>query len=111
MLKKVLSTAAIAAFAWAPTGAYAQSATYYASYFDGRPTASGEIFYNSGYTAAHPSYAFGTRVLVTNRHDGRSVEVRINDRCSCSIDLSQAAAAQIGLLQAGRLPVSIQVLN
>lgn len=111
MLKKVLSTTAIAALAWAPTGAFAQTATYYADYYQGRPTASGEIFNTWAYTAAHPSYAFGTWLRVTNRNNGYSVDVRVNDRCNCSLDLSKAAASQIGLLQAGRAPVSIQVLN
>ena len=111
MLKKIFSTAAIAALAWAPTGAYAQTATYYADYYQGRPTASGEIFNTWAYTAAHPSYAFGTWLRVTNNYTGQSVDVRVNDRCNCSLDLSKAAASQIGLLQAGRLPVSIQVLN
>ena len=112
MLKKALSTAAIAALIIAPSGALAQTATYYADYFNGRRTASGAVFSNWGaYTAAHPSYAFGTRVRVTNRNNGRSVDVTINDRCSCGIDLSKLAASEIGLLQSGVAPVSIQVLN
>lgn len=111
MLRKVLTTAAIATLAWAPTGAFAQTATYYADYYQGRPTASGETFNTWAYTAAHPSYAFGTWLRVTNRYTGASVDVRVNDRCNCSLDLSKAAASQIGVLQAGRAPVSIQVLN
>lgn len=112
MLKKALSTAAIVAIAWAPSGAFAQTATYYADYFNGRQTASGEIFSNwGGNTAAHPYYRFGTWLRVTNRNNGRSVDVRVNDRCNCSIDLSKSAASQIGLLQSGVAPVSIQVLN
>lgn len=111
MLKKVLSTVAIATMAWAPTGAFAQEATYYADYYQGQPTASGELFNTWDYTAAHPSYAFGTWLRVTNTYTGASVDVRVNDRCNCSVDLSKAAASQIGVLQAGRAPVSIQVLN
>lgn len=88
----------------------AQTATYYASHFNGRRTASGATFSNGAMMAAHPSLPFGTRLRVTNRSNGKSVIVRVVDRCRCSLDLSQAAFRQIGSLRSGRIPVSIQRL-
>lgn len=80
-------------------------ATYYASKFHGRRTTSGEIFYNNKMTAAHLKLPFGTLVTVYNPANGRSVEVRINDRGPHSkyfiIDLSQAAAKEIGIFNKG----------
>lgn len=80
-------------------------ATYYASKFHGRRTTSGEIFSNNKMTAAHLKLPFGTLVTVTNPDNGRSVEVRINDRGPHSkyfiIDLSQAAAKEIGIFNKG----------
>ena len=85
------------------------SASYYASKFNGRRTASGERFDNSDLTAAHRSLPFGSRVLVTNLANQRSVVVRINDRGphigGRVIDLSRAAAARIGLLRSGVAPL------
>lgn len=80
-------------------------ATYYASKFHGRRTTSGEVFSNNKMTAAHLKLPFGTLVTVTNTDNGRSVEVRINDRGPHSkyyiIDLSQAAAKQLGFYGKG----------
>ena len=87
MLKKTILPLAIAAATLMPSAAFAQMASYYSDYFQGRRTASGEIFNTWAYTAAHPSLPFGTLVRVTNLNNGRSVTVRINDRCSCGIDL------------------------
>ncbi|GBF85845.1 rare lipoprotein A [Aphanothece sacrum FPU3] len=61
--------------------------------------------------AAHPSLPLGTKVKVTNPRNGRSVIVRIVDRCRCSIDLSQGAFRAIGSLGAGRIPVRLKVLR
>ena len=80
-------------------------ATYYASKFHGRRTTSGEVFNNNKMSAAHLKLPFGTLVTVTNLDNGRSVEVRINDRGPHSkyfmIDLSQAAAREIGIFKKG----------
>ncbi len=97
--------------ALAAVPANAQTATYYGSSFQGKRTASGVRFSNSQPMAAHPSLPLGTQVRVTNRNNGRSVVVRVVDRCSCSIDLSQAAFRQIGSLGAGRVPVRVEVLR
>ena len=80
-------------------------ATYYANKFHGRKTSNGERFSNNKLTAAHLKLPFGTLVTVTNIDNGRSVDVRINDRGPHSkyfiIDLSQAAAKQIGIYSKG----------
>jgi rare lipoprotein A len=66
-------------------------------------------------TAAHPTLPFGTQLLVTNLRNGRSVQVRVNDRGPAVpgriIDLSQAAAEALGYLGAGLAPVRIQILS
>jgi rare lipoprotein A len=80
-------------------------ATYYASYFHGRKTSSGERFSNNKYTAAHRTLPFGTEVTVTNLSNGRSVVVKVNDRGPFNrhfiIDLSQKAAREIGIFAKG----------
>jgi len=80
-------------------------ATYYAGKFHGRRTTSGEIFSNKKMTAAHRNLPFGTLVTVTNVNNGRTVEVRVNDRGPHNkgfiIDLSQAAAKEIGIYAKG----------
>ncbi|MDY5969087.1 MAG: septal ring lytic transglycosylase RlpA family protein [Bacteroidales bacterium] len=74
-------------------------ATFYSDIFEGRHTASGEIFRQEKFTAAHRSLPFGTLVLVTNPKSGSQVIVRINDRCPRSgiLDLTKRAAKSIGV--------------
>ncbi len=83
-------------------------ASWYALY---SRTASGEMMNPSALTAAHRSLPFGTKVLVENLANGRSVVVRINDRGPFIggrvIDLSKAAAAQIGMVSSGTAKVRI----
>jgi rare lipoprotein A len=90
------------------------SASYYAAKFDGRPTASGERFDNSAMTAAHRTLPFGSLVRVTNPANGRSVIVRINDRGPFSagrmIDVSRAAADELGLVARGHGTVEIALI-
>lgn len=87
-------------------------ATYYSDYFIGRRTANGEIYRAEAFTAAHKELEFGTRVRVTNIRNGKSVEVRINDRGpfanNAIIDLSRAAADSINIRKG---KVLIEVLN
>ncbi len=111
MIKRICSAIAIAAMSLNASSALAVTATYYSSSYEGARTASGEVFSNWGYTAAHPYLPFGTTVRVTNRANGRSVNVRINDRCSCGIDLSQAAAEAIGSLSQGVYNVDVVRLD
>jgi rare lipoprotein A len=79
--------------------------SWYGPRFHGRRTASGERFDMHALTAAHPTLPFGTLVRVENADDGRSIDVRINDRGphikQRVIDLSRAAARALGLLDAG----------
>jgi rare lipoprotein A len=78
-------------------------------------TANGERYNPGGYTAAHRSLPFGTKVRVTNARNGRSVVVRINDRGPYVggriIDLSTGAARAIGLTESGVGGVRLDVLG
>lgn len=91
------------------------TASWYGAQFKGRRTASGETFNPSDYTAAHRTLPFGSRVLVTNERTGRSVVVRINDRGPYAharvIDVSQAAAGDLGLIGPGHAKVSLALLS
>ena len=91
------------------------TASYYGGKFDGRRTASGARFNQYGLTAAHRTLSFGTRVLVTNKSNGRSVEVTINDRGPYvggrMIDLSKGAAREIGMLGSGVARVELAVVG
>jgi rare lipoprotein A len=90
-------------------------ASWYGPGFNGRTTANGETFDQNALTAAHPSLPFGTRVEVTNINNGESVVVRINDRGPYAegriIDLSTAAAQDIGVVESGVAPVEVSVLG
>ncbi|HMM63252.1 MAG: septal ring lytic transglycosylase RlpA family protein [Mesorhizobium sp.] len=74
-------------------------------------TASGERMNPSALTAAHRSLPFGTRLKVTNQHNGKSVVVRINDRGPFvrgrMLDLSHGAASQLGFIRSGHTAVCI----
>jgi len=91
------------------------TASWYGPGFHGKRTASGERFDQDELTAAHPSWAFGTRVKVTLLATGRSVVVRINDRFPAYknriIDVSRAAARQLGLIGPGTGRVRLDVLG
>lgn len=96
--------------------ARADTSTGMASYYwQGRSTASGERFNPGAYTAAHRSLPFGTKVRVTNLRNGRSVVVRINDRGPFVrgrvIDVSRAAASELGFTGAGVTRVHLAVLD
>lgn len=85
------------------------TATYYDDYYEGRQTASGETFSNSGYTAAIASWRGFGSYRVTNERTGASVEVYANDTGDFgdNIDLSQAAFGAIGNLDSGTLDVQV----
>ena len=80
-------------------------ASWYGPGFRGQPTASGEIYNQNALTAAHPTLPLGTRVEVTNLANGKSVQVRINDRGPFvrgrTIDLSRGAASKLGMVKPG----------
>jgi rare lipoprotein A len=91
-------------------------ASYYAEPYHGRKTASGEVFDSyQELTAAHRTLPFDTLVRVTNKTNGREVDVRINDRGPFVdgrvIDLSLRAAREIGMVQSGVAPVKLKVLK
>lgn len=90
-------------------------ASWYGERHQGRRTANGERYDMYRLTAAHPSLPLGTKVLVTNLQNGRSVEVRVNDRgptvAGRIIDLSYAAAQRLGAIAAGTIPVSVRVVS
>ena len=89
-------------------------ASFYHHSLHGLKTASGELYDQHAMTAAHPTLPIGTAVKVTNRHNRRSVIVRINDRGpnfgSRILDLSRAAAAELGMLRRGIAPITLEVL-
>lgn len=110
----------------APTGAEANTkppgiaagsgeASYYSEELAGNPTASGEPFDPAKLTAAHRTLPLGSRLRVTNTRNGKSVVVRVNDRGPFSgrriIDLSYAAARQIGMVRSGTARVRIELLR
>jgi len=90
-------------------------ASYYSNKFEGSKTASGEIFTQKLYTAAHKELPFGTLVKVTCVSNGKSVTVRINDRgpfvAGRIIDLSYTAALEIDLINAGVAEVIIEIIE
>lgn len=89
---------------------YPNKCTYYHDKFEGRKTASGEIFDQNAFTAAHWRIKLGTYILVTNQNTGLQVIVKVNDRCPKHgvIDLSHRAATAIGIR--GCQPVTVRLL-
>lgn len=90
-------------------------ASYYGSELAGSRTASGERFDPGAMTAAHRTLAFDSRVAVTNLANGKEVIVRINDRGPWGkeriIDISHAAAKQIGMHRSGTARVKLELLD
>lgn len=90
-------------------------ASWYGPGFHGKKTASGKRFNQHALTAASRTLPLGTRVLVTNLDNGKSVEVTINDRGPYVdgriIDLSRAAARRIRMIKPGTVPVRIEVIS
>jgi rare lipoprotein A len=98
----------------APKPAFEQvgEASWYGPGFHGKKTANGEVFNQNRLTAAHRTLPLGTRAEVTNLENGKSVEVRINDRGPYVggrvIDLSRAAARRLGIVEEGTATVKIE---
>jgi rare lipoprotein A len=90
-------------------------ASWYGEPHHGRRTASGETYDMHGLTAAHRSFPFGTWLFVENLENGRTVELRVNDRGPFVdgriLDLSWAAARALGAIGAGIVPVRVRVLG
>lgn len=90
-------------------------ASFYAEKFDGRPTASGEIYKHDLATAAHRKLPFGTKVKVTNLENNKTAIVKINDRGPFIrgriIDLSRSIANSLAITDNGVTKVRIEVLD
>lgn len=98
-----------------PTLTQTGLASWYGAKHHGKRTASGEIFNQEHFTAAHRNLPWGTRVKVINLDNGKSVDVRINDRGPFKqgriIDVSRAAARALGMVRQGIAPVRIEWLS
>ena len=88
-------------------------ASWYGAQHQGKQTASGTIYDQAGLTAAHPSLPFGSKIKVTNLANGKSVEVEITDRGPAAgnriIDLSQAAAKALEMIESGTATVRLEL--
>lgn len=91
------------------------NASWYGPGFNGKKTASGEIFNMNKLTAAHKTLDFGTLVRVTNLNNNKSVIVKINDRGPFKkgrvIDLSKKAALAIDMINDGVIPVKVELVK
>lgn len=111
MMKSIILTLTFlfSSASFAQTG----TASWYGPGFQGKKTASGRLFNTHALTAAHKTLKFGTKVKVTNLHNGKSVFVTITDRGPFVrgrvIDLSKAAKSAIGM--GGTAPVSLEVMK
>jgi rare lipoprotein A len=90
-------------------------ASWYGGEFHGRSTSSGEIYDMYQLTCAHNTFPLGTTVMVTNLENGRSLELKVNDRGPFVkeriIDVSYAAAQMLGMWAKGTAPVKVEVVN
>ncbi len=91
------------------------TASYYAEDFHGKKTSNGERFNMNDYTCAHKSLPFDTILKVTNLANGKSVQVRVNDRgpfvLNREIDLSKAAAVKLGMIGSGTTKVKLEIVK
>ncbi|MDD2463583.1 MAG: septal ring lytic transglycosylase RlpA family protein [Desulfobulbus sp.] len=90
-------------------------ASIYSDKLSGRKTSSGQRLSQEKLTAAHRSLPMGTKVLVTNLHNNKTVEVYVNDRGPFHrdrvIDLTSAAASKLGMKKRGYAQVKLEVVN
>lgn len=90
------------------------TASFYSNKFNGRPTATGELYDSKKFTAAHNGLPLGTWIKVTNLRNHKSVTVKINDRLHHKnprlVDLSRAAAKKLGYTGHGLTRVKLEVL-
>ena len=91
-------------------------ASYYGGKFHGRTTASGEVFNKWAMTTASNSHKMGTKLLVTNKDNGKSVIVRVNDtggfkKYGRTLDLSRGAFSKIADINQGLIQIKIKVIN
>ena len=90
-------------------------ASFYHDKYEGRTTANGQTFRQLAMTCASNVYKMGTKLRVTNKESGKSVEVVVNDTGAFQmpriVDLSKAAFSQITSLRRGLVPVLVEVIN
>jgi rare lipoprotein A len=88
-------------------------ASWYGAQHQGKQTASGTMYDQAGFTAAHPSLPLGSKIKVTNLANGKSVEVEITDRGPFAgnriIDLSQGAAKALEMIESGTATVRLEL--
>ena len=88
------------------------TASYYSSSMNGHKTSSGEVFQNSGFTAAHKTLPLGSYVRVTNLKNDSTVVLKVNDRLSKSssrlIDVTLAAAKKLNFVRNGITTVTVE---
>lgn len=119
-MKKIISVLFIMAFF--VSGAFSNAlyktgvtASFYAEAFHGKTTSNGETFNMWAMTCAHKMLPFNTVLKVTNLSNGKSVEVRVNDRGpfvgTREIDLSKGAASKIGMIGAGTAKVRLEIVK
>ena len=108
----LLVAAAMVGHAAAQTGEEGV-ANFYSDKFEGKKTASGEVYDKNGLTAAHKKLPYGTKVKVTNVETGKSVVVTVNDRMAATnkavIDVTRRAAEELGFVKAGKAKVKLEV--
>ena len=91
------------------------TATFHSNRFEGKKTASGEVYDKKALSAAHPKYAFGTRLRVTNLENGKSAVVTVNDRMKRTaqgvIEVTPRVASLLGFAKAGTARVRVEVVK
>lgn len=111
----MISTLGLYSFKYNTNDAKTSFASFYHDKFNGRKTASGEIFNNSELTAANKTLAFGTEVKITNLISGKSVVVKVNDRgpyhSSRAFDLSKAAFSSIADTNKGTIAIEYEIID
>lgn len=89
--------------------------SFYGNEFEGRKTASGQIFSNDGFTAAHPTLPFGTKLRVTNKENGKTILVVVNDRGPFKgkrvLDVTRACAEALDFVRQGVTTAVIEVIK
>ncbi len=90
-------------------------ASYYSDKYQGSPTASGEEYDRNKMTAAHKTLPFGTMIKVTRLDNKKSVRVRVNDRGPYIkdrvVDISRAAAVELGMIKEGQTKVKVEIVK
>ena len=116
LFKSKLPTVLATTLLLASMNVSAATASFYGKGFHGRTTASGEVFNRWAMTAASNSHKMGTKLKVTNKANGKSIVVKVNDRGNFTkygrvLDLSRGAFSKIANINQGIAKVSIKVIK